>query len=355
MRKLKIAEISPYYLKDFLIYMSTIKGRSDNTIVSYHSDLKMFLRFLKTGEPPVANGGPPVANIDFNEIDISDLDESLVKSATLNTAMEFFYYMSTERGNSTRARYRRAVALRKFYKFLTDNKMWFTISPMEKLELPNTKKTLPKHLTIEQALKILNSFNNLTNSKADDIKKSRDYFILTLFLNCGLRLSELVGLNTTDIKISRGESSAADFPAPTPEYTIKVLGKGGKERIIYMNNACIAAYEKYINFRERLVAENSKLTHEKALFLSKQNKRISNRRVQQVIEALLKANDLDNMGFSVHKLRHTAATLMYQNGVDVRALQEVLGHESLDTTQIYTHVANEQVRRAIEKNPLNQG
>ncbi|MDR1753972.1 MAG: tyrosine-type recombinase/integrase [Eubacterium sp.] len=332
MTNLKLNDIYPYYLKDFLAYMMTIKGRSNNTIISYHSDLKLFFKFLSKKKNP---------DNDFNDLDISGLDEAMVKSASLNTAMEFLYYMSAERGNSARARSRRAVAIRKFYKYLTDIKLWFNSSPMEKLELPSAKASLPKHLTVEQAIKILNSYSDLEN-----IRNARDFCVLTFFLNCGMRLSELVGLNTNDIKIFN------DLLTEEKVYSIKVFGKGSKERVIYMNSACISAYIKYNSHRNELVEKNKSLANEKALFLSKQLKRISNRRIQQIIEEALKANNLDNMGFSVHKLRHTAATLMYQNGVDVRALKEVLGHESLDTTQIYTHVANEQIKQAINNNPL---
>ena len=314
----------PAYLQEYLNYIETIKLRSKLTVKNYYSDLRLFLRFLKM-ENGLADG------IEFNEIKICDVSESLVKKVTLNDILSFLTYTSSERENHAQARARKAVALRQFFKYLTIKKLWFDVSPAQNLELPSPKKTLPKHLTVEQATDLLK-----TCSDFKDWSDYRDYCMITFFLNCGMRLSELVGINVNDY-ISTREGDE-------PVHFIKVLGKGSKERIIYLNPACVSAYENYIKVRPD--------TKEKALFISKRLKRISNRRVEQIIDEKLKLSGLSGMGFSVHKLRHTAATLMYQNGVDVRALKEVLGHENLDTTQIYTHVANEQIRNAMNMNPL---
>ena len=274
---------------------------------------------------------------------IADLPAEIIQHSGLNDALDFLHYISSERANTAKSRARRAVALRQFYKYLTFYKAWFPASPLDRLEMPSLKKPLPKHLTFEQAKKLLTAVPEIKN-----IAEARDYCILTLFLNCGMRLSELVGLNLNDYKQER------DFETDEPVHTLRVLGKGSKERIIYLNSACIFALSAYMNERVKLLDANKSLAREKALFLSKQHKRISNRRVQQVVEDALKRTGLDGMGFSPHKLRHTAATLMFQNGVDVRVLKEVLGHENLGTTQIYTHVANRQVKEAMEKNPLGQ-
>lgn len=318
--------------------MAVIKGRSPNTVNSYYGDLKLFLRFLKQKNNLVSD------DLTFEEITINDLSENIVKNVTLYDAMEFLHFMSSERNNSAKARTRRAVAIKQFYKYLTYNKMWFNVSPLDRLELPSLKKTLPKHLTIEQAIKLLES-----KASTKNWQDSRDFCIITLFLNCGMRLNELVNLNFNDYTHTK------DIESDNEINSIKVTGKGNKERIIYLNQACVNAYNNYKNDRDNLVLKNERLKKENALFLSKQYRRISDRRVQQIIEEALKTTGLDNMGFSVHKLRHTAATLMYQNGVDVRVLKEVLGHENLDTTQIYTHVANQQLKQAVDKNPLAKG
>lgn len=314
----------PSYLQEYLNYIETVKLRSKLTLKNYYTDIKLFLRFLK-----VHNG--LADEEDFAGIKIEDVPESLVKKTTLSDILEFLSYTSSERENHAPARARKAVALRQFFKYLTIKKMWFDVSPAQNLELPTPKKSLPKYLTVEQATELLKASSDLK-----DWTDYRDYCMITLFLNCGMRLSELVGINVIDY-ISTKEGGEQI-------YRIKVLGKGSKERIIYLNPACVSAYESYMKVRPD--------TKEKALFLSKRMKRISNRRVEQIIDEKLKLSGLSGMGFSVHKLRHTAATLMYQNGVDVRALKEVLGHENLDTTQIYTHVVNEQIRNAMYKNPL---
>ena len=314
----------PSYLQEYLNYIETIKLRSKLTVKNYYTDIKLFLRYLK-----VSSGSASAE--DFDSISIYDVPESLVKNVTLNDLLAFLSFASSERENHAQARARKAVALRQFFKYLTVKKMWFEVSPAQNLELPSPKKTLPKHLTIEQATELLK-----TCSDFKDWSDYRDYCIITFFLNCGMRVSELVGINVNDF-ISTMEGGVQ-------VNRIKVLGKGSKERIIYLNPACVSAYSNYIKVRPD--------TREKALFISKRLTRISNRRVEQIIEEKLKLSGLSGMGFSVHKLRHTAATLMYQNGVDVRALKEVLGHENLDTTQIYTHVANEQIRNAMNMNPL---
>lgn len=253
-------------------------------------------------------------------------------------------FMKTKKNNEQKARYRKGVSLRQFYKFLTNNKQMFDVSPMANLELPTPKPALPKHLTLEQALEML------THIESAD--KKRDFCIVVFLLNCGMRLSELVGIDLKDIRCTRGTDGSE-------VYTLKVLGKGSKERIIYLNDACVSAYMDYVapdetdpDIRKASGRRDSTVKTD-ALFLSKRGTRISNRRVQQIVDDCFKCSGLDNMGFSVHKLRHTAATLMYQNGVDVRVLKDVLGHENLNTTQIYTHVSNSQLENAMKQNPLS--
>lgn len=314
----------PPYLQEYLDYMTTIKMRSALTVKNYYTDIRLFLRYLKQ-ERGLSGGAA------FDEIRIADVPRELLESVTLSDLLAFLSYTSDERDNHAKARARKAVALRQFFKYLTVKKLWFEVSPAQNLELPSPKKSLPKHLTIEQATELLR-----TCSAFEGWEDYRNYCILTFFLNCGMRLSELVGINVSDYTQTIMNGERVTY--------MKILGKGSKERIVYLNPACISAYEGYLRVRPA--------SKDKALFLSRRGTRISNRRVEQIIEEKLQQCGLSGMGFSVHKLRHTAATLMYQNGVDVRVLKEVLGHENLDTTQIYTHVANEQIRNAIGQNPL---
>lgn len=319
---------APDYLIDFLDYISVIKLRSALTVKNYYCDLRLFLRFL------LLQKNPDLSKEDFSEIKIADVPSDYVKSVTIADIMSFLTFTMSDRDNHQKARARKAVSIRQFFKFLTDNKGWFEVSPAAKLQLATPKSALPKHLTIEQANQLLSEC-----SEIKDWVDSRDYCIITFFLNCGMRLSELVGISVNDYIQSIDPKTGEKFSF------MKVIGKGNKERVIYLNNACVSAYEAYLKLRPDVKSE-------KALFLSKRYKRISNRRVEQIIEEKLMKSGLSGYGFSVHKLRHTAATLMYQNGVDVRVLKEVLGHENLNTTQIYTHVSNDQIKRAMDNNPL---
>lgn len=328
---------APQCLKDFIYYEQIVKGRSELTVKNYYNDLRTFFRFFK-----LKNGRAD--SEDFSSIDISDITDNDIKSVDLQTAQEFLVYMKTEKNNEQKARYRKGVSLRQFYRFLTNNKGMFKVSPMANLELPTPKPALPKYLTLEQALEML------THIDTTDYK--RDYCIIVFFLNCGMRLSELVGINIKDIRSTHDADG-------NEVYTLKVLGKGSKERIIYLNNACVNAFLDYTAPEEtnpdtrKASGMRDMSPKTDALFLSKLGKRISNRRVQQIVEECFKSCGLDNMGLSVHKLRHTAATLMYQNGVDVRVLKDVLGHENLNTTQIYTHVSSSQMENAMKQNPLS--
>ncbi|MBQ8195337.1 MAG: tyrosine-type recombinase/integrase [Oscillospiraceae bacterium] len=330
---------APPLLRDFIVYLQLVKNRSELTVLNYYTDLRTFLRYykIKLGR---ASDDPD----EFTKIDISDITEAELKAVDLMLVQEFLIFTKTEKANDHKARYRKAVALRQFFKFLTNNKGLFDVNPMTNLELPSPKPALPKYLTLEQSLEML--------THIDTPDQKRDYCIVVFFLNCGMRLSELVGINISDIRFTHDIDGNVI-------YSLKVLGKGSKERIVYLNNACVNAYMDYIDPSEtdeekrRQKGLRCMTAKTDALFLSRRGTRISNRRVQQIVEDCFKSCGLDNMGLSVHKLRHTAATLMYQNGVDVRVLKDVLGHENLNTTQIYTHVSNAQMQDAMRNNPLS--
>ena len=320
-------EENPRYVNSFLDYSATILNKSPNSIKEYNYDLMMFLRFIKihfnlTDE------------VDFSKIKINDISIKTIRKIMLSDIHAFLSYMAIELKSKSATRARKASTIRVFFNYLSQKANLIDINPAQNLETPKSDKRLPKYLNLEQSKKLLE-----VTSNEDNRNSQRDYAILTLFLNCGLRLSELVGINIQDIDFS--------------EAKLNVIGKGNKERTIYLNKSCLKALSEYLYVRPKNGIKVDKLNSEKALFLSERKERISRRTVQYVVEKELKKAGLDSAKFSVHKLRHTAATLMYQYGnVDIRALQELLGHESISTTEIYTHVDNSQVRNAVESNPL---
>jgi len=309
---------APLIVKDFLNYMQTIRGKSKNTVKEYYYDLRLFLRFIKrqkelTDEP------------DIEKIDISDVDADLIKSITLSDLYSYMSFVSGERDNNPSSRARKVASIRSFFNYLFTKAKILDYNPAAELESPKIVKRLPRYLNVEESKRLLNSI--------DGKNRERDYAIITLFLNCGLRLSELVGININRIKND----------------TLTVIGKGDKERTIYLNNACKSALEAYLRVRP-----TEGVRDRNALFLSERKKRISPKTVQHIVKKYIESAGLDPERYSTHKLRHTAATLMYKHGrVDIRALQEILGHESISTTEIYTHVDSDQLKKAVDSNPLS--
>lgn len=311
----------PALLKEFLGYLFTIKGKSMNTIVGYKVDLKLFLKFEKKVKFKM--------NIDaVEEIVISDLDESFLKNITLGDLYSFINYVTLKRNNSTYSRARKISAIRAFFDYLETKLKVLKYNPARELESPKISKRQPVYLTLDESKALLSNVNSRN--------MERDYAIITLFLNCGLRLSELVGINISTIK---GD-------------VLTVIGKGNKERTVYLNPACIRAINAYLVVRPK---EGLLPDAEDALFLSERNNRISKRTIEVLVHNHIKnTGEIQNKDrYTPHKLRHTAATLMYKHGhVDIRALQEILGHESVATTQIYTHLDEDKLREAVNSNPL---
>ena len=309
---------APPVLRDFLVYHETIQGHSHRTVDEYYLDLRNFFRFLKQNKNLVSQNAP------LDDISIDDVDLSLVRDVTLTDIYSYMNYLSRDRGLNNTSRARKVATIRSFYKYLTNKAKLLETNPVQDLDSPRLKKSLPKYLNLDESLDLLDN--------VDGKNANRDYCILTLFLNCGLRISELVGLNKTDV---RGDQ-------------LRVLGKGNKERMLYLNDACQRALADWLDERDAMT-----LVDQNALFVTLQNRRrISTAAVHKLVKKHLTAAGLDSTQYSSHKLRHTAATLMLQNGVDVRTLQEVLGHDHLNTTQIYTHVDNEDLRAAAKANPL---
>ncbi len=319
-------EDNPEFLNSFLDYSITILNKSPNSVKEYNYDLAMFLKYMKihfnlTNETDLAN------------IRIDDFDIATLKRITLEDIHSFISYLAVEQRCKASTRARKISTIRIFFKYLTVKANIIEINPAQNLETPKLDKRMPKYLTLEDSKKLLN-----VTLQEDVRNKERDFAILTLFLNCGMRLSELVGINIKDIHFD--------------DCKMTVIGKGNKERTIYLNKVCMEAIKSYLQVRPK---EGIDSKSKDALFLSERRERIARRTVQYTVEKELRKAGLDTTKYSTHKLRHTAATLMYQYGeVDIRALQELLGHASISTTEIYTHVANEQVRNAVERNPLNQ-
>ncbi len=310
---------TPQIVRDFLTYHETIQGHSQKTVDEYFLDLRTFLRFMKLEKGLVSRSTP------LDEVSITDVGPELISSITVTDVYTFMNYLSREKNLGASTRARKIATIRSFYKYLTNKARILAENPMQNLDSPRTKKSLPRYLTLDQSIQLLKGL--------DEPNRARDFCILMLFLNCGLRISELAGLNLTDV---RGDQ-------------LRVLGKGNKERVVFLNEACLEAVSDWLKERE-----NSICLDKNALFLSRKHTRLATDGIHYMVKQRLKKAGLDASLYSSHKLRHTAATLMLQNGVDVRTLQEVLGHEHLNTTQIYTHVDNENLRTAAQANPLSQ-
>lgn len=316
-------------LRDFSRYLTVTQGRQPGTVEQYLLDLTLFFRFLIAKERNM-----PLMGEVFDSIDIKDAGYDLVKKVTRADVLDYLYFTAIERSNSARTRARKLTSLRSFYRYLTKEKI-VSENVATDIDSPKQRQSLPKHLTLEESETLLDT----TAEQAPEKTRERDYAILTLFLNCGMRLSELVGLNLSDIAPDRR--------------SLRVRGKGAKERVVYLNDACRDALEAYLKVRAS--DPHIKPGSTDALFLSSRHTRISRKTVQWMVYRRLSEAGLESKHLSVHKLRHTAATLMYQTGkVDIRVLKDILGHEQLSTTQIYTHVANNAMERAIDTNPLNK-
>lgn len=310
----------PIILEDFLNYLDTIKGKSKNTVKEYYYDLRTFFRFIKRRYRLVDK------DVDFDEIDITDIDINIIKKINLQDLFSYISFLDKQRDNSSNTRARKVASIRSFFKYLHNIVKLIDENPAVDLETPKITSRHPSYLTLDESLQLLNNIEGQF--------PKRDYAILMIFLNCGLRLSELVSIDIDKIK----------------QDTLTVIGKGDKERTIYLNEACLEAINEYLKVRPKDGVKDPK-----ALFLSKRKNRLSVRAVQHLVKKHIKKSGLDPDKISTHKLRHTAATLMYKHGnVDIRALQQILGHASVSTTQIYTHLDDDKLRQAIKSNPLSK-
>lgn len=314
-------------IQEYVSYKSSIQNCSQKTVEEYLFDLRTFFRYLIAREQSI-----DFKSEAFTEIDVSTVGLQELEKIRAEDIYDFLYYANEMRDNQWCARSRKLSAIRSLYKYLVNKCHYLEYNPTSDIDSPKPKKSLPKVLTLEESLRLLAAVENDKESPY----RTRDYTIITLFLNCGMRVSELVGINLSDID--------------SELLSLRVTGKGNKERIVYLNEACQAALSEYLEIRKGPKYTEVK---DRALFLSRLEQRMSVKTVQAMVYKYLNAAGLEAKHYSVHKLRHTAATLMYQTGkVDVRVLKEILGHEQLNTTQIYTHVSNADIENAMAQNPL---
>lgn len=310
----------PIYVIDFLNYMRTIKGLSPNTINEYYYDIRLFLKFI------LYRTNPFEYNLEYlNDIDIVNLSSDLINNVKVTEIHSYLSYVDGERGNNSTTRSRKISSLKTFYKYMTTVARIIKNNPTTELESPKLKKRNPVYLTLNESFVLLETIQKESNS----FIRKRDFAIILLFLTTGIRLSELSNLDVLNIK----------------DLKFNVIGKGNKERTLFMTEACKYAIDEYLSIRPK--------TEETALFLSTRKTRISNRAIQHLVDKYILKSGFDPTIYSTHKLRHTAATLMYREGVDIRTLQKILGHSSVSTTEIYTHLDDSQVKSAIETNPLS--
>lgn len=311
----------PPIILEFLLYLETIRNLSSRTVDAYWIDLRTFFRYLYMSRGVVDK------NTEFSDISIEDLTIDFIKDITQLEIYEYLHFTMSNRDNNASTRSRKISALRSYFKYLTVKAHKLEDNPVKDLEVPALKKSLPRYLSLDESVSLLNS--------VDGEFATRDYCIITLFLNCGMRLSELCGINIQDIH----------------EETITITGKGNKERQVYLNTACKKAIARYFRDRnKRSYAHKDR----QALFLSRTGSRLTPRRVEQIVNGYLQKAGLDGQGYTVHKLRHTAATLMYRYGdVDILTLKEILGHAHTSTTEIYTHLDDKRLKEAADSSPLS--
>lgn len=318
--------LKSHILDDYLNYLEAAKGTAQSTIQEYYYNIREFMRFLRVRKEDLDE--------DFDQIDIGPIDLAYLRGVDRQDINAYNIYLAKTRKNSVRTRHRKISAVRSFFDTLSNGMDLLEDNPALNVELPKVQKSLPVYLSLEEAIHLLDT---VESSSGSALYRTRDYAIITLFLNCGLRLSELSGIDLDHIN---------------DKAALRVLGKGNKERVVFLNYSCQEAIGDYLNKRKAQDLDPENLGH-KALFLSMRKNRMSPRAIQHMIEKHLRNAGFDTSKYSVHKLRHTAATLIYQYGdSDIRTLQEILGHESVATTNIYSHIDNQDVKQAIFDNPL---
>lgn len=319
---------APPVVQDFLSYLVGIKNQSRNTAYEYSIDLRAFFEFYLTRHKNAAkDDSRDDAYLHMTIADVQNIDRIDIA--------DYLYYMSNK-GLAPATRARKLASVRAYFDYMCYKTYRLEDNPCEMVESPAFKRKLPVFLTEEDCLELLEAIRHSL-----DKNTARDYLIITLFMCCGLRIDELVGVNVGDIRPY--QESGADG------LQLVVTGKGSKQRTIYLPQLCIEAYHNYADKRPE-----PKDRREKALFISQKGQRLSHRAIERMVKKYFVKANLDATRLSPHKLRHTAATNMLNANTDIRVIQQALGHETLQTTQIYAHVSNASLREAFLNNSLAQ-
>ncbi|KQL36166.1 recombinase XerC [Psychrobacillus sp. FJAT-21963] len=307
-------------MKDFLVYLTTIKGKSLRTRKEYEYDLKLFFRFLKAIEDDIDPG-------EIQTINISDINIEWIREVTLEDIYLFLEYCEVQRNNSTASRARKAATIKSFFKYLKGKRRLLEYNPADELESPKIGKKKPIYMNQQEAEQFIAAIRRNNHYY-------RNFSMVMFFLNLGIRVSELCNLNINSIQGN----------------LLSVIGKGDKERTVFMNNVCLRSLEIYKEKERKYIHGASNL---EALFLSQKGTRLTRQTVAKIIKQIKEDAGIQKEKITPHKLRHTSATIMYKNGADIRSLQHILGHTSVSTTQIYTHVEDKEIQQVIDNNPFN--
>ena len=322
--------IKPLILIDYLNYLKSIKGLSASTIKEYEYDLLMFIEFEIIRKIYSGNEESYLKDFDFNKIN-HIINSEFFEQMSMQDFYAFLSYLDNDKNDSATTRSRKISAIKSFYKYMYNEIEIIDTNNANKLTNPKISQRQPIYLTLSETEALLNEINKEKN----EFLRARDLAMVFTFLTTGMRLSELVSIDLSDVN----------------KDSFNIIGKGNKERTVYLTKNCLDLINSYIIIRSDYLKDD-KLS---ALFISTRKKRISNRAVQATIDKYLKKAGFDTNIYSTHKLRHTAATLMYKYGdVDIRALKDILGHASVSTTQIYTHLDDEDLKKAVNKNPLSK-
>lgn len=328
---------SPEFLSIYLKYKRYIDFGAQTTVDETFFDLRTLFRYIKLYlyDKDRLN---TISKEEFEKIEITDVTIQDLEKMDRNDLQNYLFFLNDTLGNISKTRNRKLASMKKLYEYLEVNNL-ININPTRGMKSARVEERHPKYLNLNESKQLL---ANTINS--DSRYKIRNYVIICIFLNCSLRLAELVGINLTDLKLDSSEQS------------LKITGKGNKQRIIYLDSAVCEAINAYLEIRPKLDKSNKDYN---ALFLSSRQKRISKRSVQNIVTLeLIKL--MDSLGkekekYHTHTLRHSAATLLYNEAdADIFVLKQILGHKSLDATQIYTHVSDKKLKELMQNfNILN--
>lgn len=319
-----------YYLNSFSLYLKEICYFEDSSILSYQYDVIIFLKFIKC----LFNPEDIPDTISYESIEIEDITLDMLRQVTSKEIHAFLYFLA-ENDYKPTSRCKKFYVLCNFFNYLYQEKRVIFHNPTSTIDFNKDNEKIPIYLSKKKLKKLFTTFRGEQSSQL----AKRDYCILVLISSLGLRIQEVVNIDLTDFNLETGK--------------IKILGKGSKERLLYLNESCVKALRDYLTIRSDISKKNKdEINANQALFITKRGNRISRRSIEYIVEQRVSLAGLDSNMYSAHKLRHTAATLMYQDGTDILVIQEILGHSSISSTEIYTHTQDKDIKRAINHNPL---